>query len=438
MTTDGGSSLEGHAPIGSSSLVAGPSLASEAPLARPPGRALPLFGRASSDTAKPHVVHDEGAPVNARFAPRPRSAPITSRLVELKARIFCEGLRIDEVLWNDLAHPHHYRHKRAGLSQGRFFRLVDGDSSTAVNAPVLEPFVQKSKLHLERDEAGRYQVIDGDTLLCEAIPFAWPRWYDRDALDGTPMSMIVSAHCDTSLYSAIYQGGCDYWQNDKMCQFCAMKIDQKAKWRKVESIAEVCKAAIAENPAAEITLGGGTRLFPDKSARHKADAIEALKREVDIPVCVEMAAPDTDDWIDRLKDAGLGSILLNLELWNPEVRRRIMPGKADITRERYLDALGHAAKVLGSAQSSSQVIIGLEDVEDTIQAVRAIADVGAIPLPVVFRPLPGTVLEDIPTPPLDDVLRVFEETIAVMGKRGLDGENTRSGCALCGACSAHR
>jgi biotin synthase-like enzyme len=151
-----------------------------------------------------------------------------------------------------------------------------------------------------------------------------------------------------------------------------------------------------------------------------------------------MAAPDTDDWIDRLKDAGLGSILLNLELWNPEVRRRIMPGKADITRERYLDALGHAAKVLGSAQSSSQVIIGLEDVEDTIQAVRAIADVGAIPLPVVFRPLPGTVLEDIPTPPLDDVLRVFEETIAVMAKRGLDGENTRSGCALCGACSAHR
>ena len=162
------------------------------------------------------------------------------------------------------------------------------------------------------------------------------------------------------------------------------------------------------------------------------------QRAVDIPVCVEMAAPDTDDWIDRLKDAGLGSILLNLELWDPEVRRRVMPGKAAITRERYLEALGHAARVLGAHQSSSQVIIGLEPVENTLQAVRAIADVGAIPLPVVFRPLAGTQLEDVPTPPLGEVLQVFDEVLRVMGERGLAGESTRSGCALCGACSAHR
>jgi radical SAM protein (TIGR04043 family) len=307
-----------------------------------------------------------------------------------------------------------------------------------VNAPVLEPFVQRSRLHLERGDAGGFEVWDGEDVLAEAVPFAWPRWYDQETADGTPMSMVVSAHCDTSLYSAIYQGGCDYWQGDMMCQFCAMKVDQKSKWRKVEPIAEVCKAALAENAAAEITLGGGTRLGPDKSAKHKADAIAALRRAVDIPVCVEMAAPDTDDWIDRLKDAGLGSILLNLELWDPEVRRRVMPGKAAITRERYLEALGHAARVLGAHQSSSQVIIGLEPVENTLQAVRAIADVGAIPLPVVFRPLAGTQLEDVPTPPLGEVLQVFDEVLRVMGERGLAGESTRSGCALCGACSAHR
>lgn len=398
------------------------------------GRKLPMVQSAALPRVPPTEPREGSF---APFAPRPPSPEITSRLIELKARIFCEGLRIDDDLWPELDHAHHYRHKRAGLSQGRFFRLVDGAASTAVNAPVHEPFAKTSRIVLRRTETG-YRIDDGDEVLCEALPFAWPRWYDQECDDGTPMSLVVSAHCDTSLYSAIYQGGCDYWQDDMMCQFCAMKVDQKSKWRKVSTIAEVCKAAIAENPAAEITLGGGTRLTPDKSAKHKAAGIAELKKEVDIPVCVEMAAPDTDDWIDRLKDAGLGSILMNLELWDEDIRARVMPGKAAISRKRYLDALGYSAKVLGDAQVSSQIIVGLEPVECSLEAVRAVADVGAIPLPVVFRPLPGTGLAHIPTPALADVLAVFQETVAVMKKRELDGAKTRSGCALCGACSAHR
>ncbi|MEZ4408059.1 MAG: radical SAM protein [Polyangiales bacterium] len=363
--------------------------------------------------------------------------PINDRLMALKARVFCEGIRVDDDLWRELTDENHYRHKRAGLSQGRFFRLVDGAHSTAVNAPVREPFVARSSLHLEREEGG-YAVYAGDERLVTAHPFAWPRWYARETSDGAPMSSVVSAHCDTSLYTAIYQGGCDYWTGDQMCAFCAMKVDQKSKWRKVEAIIEVARVALEENPAAEITFGGGTRLTEDKGARHKSAAVAALKKAVPMPVCVEMAPPDTDDWIDRLVDAGLDAVLFNLELWNADLRARLMPGKAAITRERYLDALGYAVKKLGPSQVSSQVIVGLEPLADTLAAVRAIVDVGAIPLPVVFRPLPGTALADHPTPPVDDVLEVFRRTAEGMASSRLAGEDSRSGCASCGACSAHR
>lgn len=376
-------------------------------------------------------------PILERPPAPPAPAPITPHLLGVKAKVFCHGIRVRDELWRELTNEHHYRHKRAGLSQGRFFRVRDGAASTAVNAPVLEPFVQASPLHLER--AGRgYAVYEGDTLLAEAEPFAWPRWYGRETSAGKPMSMVVSAHCDTSLYTALYQGGCDYWQGDSMCAFCAMKIDQRAQWRPVEEIIEVARVALEENPAAEITFGGGTRLTPDKSARHKAAAIAELKRHLTMPVCVEMAAPDSDDWLALLKDSGLDAILLNLEIWDPDARRSLMPGKSAITRERYLDALGAAAKLFGPSQVSSQVIVGLEPIEDTLAALRAIADAGAIPLPVVFRPLPGTALADHPPPPVEDVLRVFEETLRLMGEKSLQGHETRAGCALCGACSAHR
>jgi radical SAM protein (TIGR04043 family) len=367
-------------------------------------------------------------------AAAPRTAP-TPRLLELKAKIFVHGIRIAPDLWADLGDENHYKHKRAGLSQGRFFRLDDGAAHTAVNAPVLEPFVQRSPLRLER-EADAYAIFEGEERLAACTPFAWPRWYRRNTAAGAPMSSVVSAHCDTSLYTAMYQAGCDYWQGDQMCAFCAMKIDQKAKWRSIESIIEVAKVALEENPAAEISFGGGTRLSEDKSARHKAEAIAAFKREVSMPVCVEMAAPDTDGWLDRLKDAGLDSILLNIELWGEAARRRIMPGKSAITRERYVEALAHAVKILGPNQASSQIIVGLEPVADTLSAARAVADVGALPMPVVFRPLPGTALEHHPTPPVDEVLRVFAETNEIVRAARLDGQEARSGCALCGACSA--
>ncbi len=153
-------------------------------------------------------------------------------------------------------------------------------------------------------------------------------------------------------------------------------------------------------------------------------------------VCVEMAAPDTDAWLDRLKDAGLDSILLNLELWDEDVRRTIMPGKSAISRERYLAALAYASKILGPNQASSQIIVGLEPMADTITAVRAVADAGAIPMPVVFRPLPGTSLAEHPTPSVEDVLLVFEAAHEAVRAAGLVSGAARSGCALCGACSA--
>jgi radical SAM protein (TIGR04043 family) len=367
----------------------------------------------------------------------PPPLPITPKLVELKAKIFCHGLRVPDDVWRDITHADHYRHKRAGVSQGRFFRLRDGLSYTTVNAPVLEPFVRRSPLHVVR-EGTRYRIHDRDQPLTPCEPMPWPKWYGKQTSGGTPMALVVSAHSSTSLYTAIYQGGCDYFHGGQECSFCSMKIDNKTEWRKIEPIIEVARAALEENPAAEMSFGGGTRLTPDKGAKHDIAAVRAFKKEVAMPVCVEMAPPDTDDWLDGLKDAGCDSLMLNLELWDRDVRARVMPGKSKITRERYLEALAYAVKLFGVHQVSSQVLIGLEPVESTLEGMEALADVGVIPLPTVFRPLNNTPLVSLATPRVEDVLRVFAANLEILRTRGLLAEQTRAGCALCGACSSHR
>ncbi len=306
-----------------------------------------------------------------------------------------------------------------------------------MNVPVLEPFVRSSSLELRRSPRG-YEICEGDEVLAPVQPFPWPRWYERSTSSAQPMCSVGSAHCDTSLYTAIFQNGCSWWTESDKCAFCAMKIDASSQWRRIEPIIEVVAVALEENPGAELSFGGGTTRSSDRSTKHKADAISSLKREVDLPVCVEIAPPDTDQWLDRLADAGCDSVLMNLELWNPQLRKQLMPGKSEITRERYLAACRHAAGVFGSSQVSSQIIVGLEPHTDTLEGIAALADAGAIPLPVVFRPLPGTPLEDHPEPEVEQVIEVFEFTEELLRGTALDGAETLSGCALCGACSAHR
>jgi len=365
------------------------------------------------------------------------TARITPRLSQLKAKLFCHGLRVPDDIWSDISDANHYKHKRAGVSNGRFFRLRDGLSFTVVNAPVLEPFVERSPLHLTK-EGVRYRIYEGDDVIADCEPVAWPRWYQKTTSTGVPMSLVVSAHSTGSLYTAIYQGGCDYFSGGNECQFCSMKIDNKTEWRKIEPIIEVAKAAQEENPDAEISFGGGTRLTPDKGAKHDIAAVRAFKKEVDMPVSVEMAPPDTDDWLTELRDAGCDSLMLNIELWDREVRRSLMPGKSRISRERYLSALEYGVRLFGANQVSSQVLIGLEPIESTLAAIDAIADAGAIPLPTVFRPLRNTPLVDRSPPSVEEVLRVFEHTVEAIHARGMLFDKTRAGCALCGACSAHR
>ncbi len=374
------------------------------------------------------------APTRDAASPSPR---ITPRLSLLKAKIFCHGLRVPDDIWAEITDENHYKHKRAGVSNGRFFRLRDGAASTVVNAPVLEPFVAESPLALARSGAS-FAIYEGDTRLADAEAIPWPRWYGRSTSNGTPMSLVVSAHALTSLYTAIYQGGCDYFSGGNECQFCSMKIDNKTEWRKIEPIIEVAKAAKEENPLSEISFGGGTRLTPDKGAKHDIAAIRAFKREVDMPVSVEMAPPDTDDWLLELRDAGCDSLMLNVELWDEDVRRSLMPGKSKISRDRYIAALRYAVSIFEPHQVSSQVLIGLEPLDRTLEAIDAIADAGAIPMPVVFRPLRNTPLVKTKPPTVEDALRAFERTTEAIHARGMLAEKTRAGCALCGACSAHR
>ena len=101
-----------------------------------------------------------------------------------------------------------------------------------------------------------------------------------------------------------------------------------------------------------------------------------------------------------MRDAGIDSLGMHLEAVTESVRARIMPGKAQVSVERYFKAFEAAVPVFGRGQVSTYILAGLGDSKEEILAIcERLVGVGVYPFVVPFVPIAGTPLESHPTPP---------------------------------------
>jgi radical SAM protein (TIGR04043 family) len=119
------------------------------------------------------------------------------------------------------------------------------------------------------------------------------------------------------------------------------------------------------------------------------------------------------------------------------VRRRIMPGKAQVSVERYFRAFEAAVPVFGRGQVSSYVLAGLGDTrEEILDACQRMIAIGVYPFVVPFVPISGTPLESHPTPSAAFMNALLGPLAEMLIAGGLKSADVKAGCAKCGACSA--
>ena len=158
-----------------------------------------------------------------------------------------------------------------------------------------------------------------------------------------------------------------------------------------------------------------------------------------MPIQAQCEPPDDDGWFERLKTAGVDALGMHLEAVTPDVRRRIMPGKAEVPVERYLEAFAAAVPVFGRGQVSTYILAGLGD------SVEAILEIGAKARRArrlsVRRSLRAD-LRHAARKPSDAELPDFMHAILkplwpmLLRESGLKATDIKAGCGKCGACSA--
>ncbi len=317
--------------------------------------------------------------------------------------------------------------------------LVDG---RPIMAPVHTASAFSSPYTALRPDANGESVIERHGMPVGKVRFpAQPRFYGLTTAEGVPYSKIAVLHGKDVLATTVLQTCIRYESRKKTCRFCAIGQSLAAGRTVAEKtpaqLAEVAKAAVELDGVKHMVMTTGTPNRTDRGAAVLADCARAIKAAIDLPIQGQCEPPDDDAWFQRMHDAGIDALGMHLEAVTPSVRAEIMPGKADVPVERYLEAFEAAVPIFGRGQVSTYILAGLGDSKDAILAMsEQLIERGVYPFVVPFVPIAGTPLEDHPSPSSAFMHALLQPLGRMLAEAGMTRDRIKAGCGRCGACSA--
>ncbi len=299
-----------------------------------------------------------------------------------------------------------------------------------------------SPYHLEENNGKLYIANSKDNFKTEIL-LRWktPKWYKDDLGDGTKNDgTFVQYEGDFTAIASI-STGCVYFDMGKPCAFCAIgkegKTSQEENEIRKKHLAQTLKLVAKDKKIKNINLTGGNTFAPDRGAYQYLPYIKAIRSvNKSVPIAIEMTPPEspvTKEVMENLKKAGATGIVINIEFWNDEIRAKLMPIKGLFTKEEYFKAYKDAVSVFGKNKVICGIIVGVEPLSETYNAIKEIAKIGVIPETYPFKPNDGSLMANYPKTPLETVITASLLANSYIQKYGFDVKQSE-GCIKCGAC----
>jgi len=331
----------------------------------------------------------------------------------------------------------------AGPTLGRYFRITP---EVLVNAPVRSGKIaeQFNSLKLIPTSGNRYQITNFEDISLEVELISLPLYYDETLRDGTPMTHIALVHGYDCLATTIIQH-CAYFNKGHECQFCSIPVSLEARntvlYKSPNQFLTVLKAATKEGRATHLTLTIGSPDRPDRGIDEYLDFVSHIRQHSDIPIHVQLEPPKPPTLLESLKTAGVDTVGIHLEIYDDTLRKRYCPGKFQhASYQEYLEAWRIAADLFGKGQVSSFILLGLGETPTQLhRGFQDTIETGAIPVPVPYRPNPGSHLEgQVPAyvKQLDQLIEVYLDCAQLLWEHQLDPSLHRAGCIRCTGCTA--
>jgi len=362
-----------------------------------------------------------------------RRAPLAppANFPEIVSELQALGMR-----WLDASGPGLSRAGGAGPSDHKAVMIAN----QTVMVPILNHASARSP-YAASVFGDRALLLKDDQPLLELSFPKKPHFYGRATAEGIPYWKIATLHGEDVLATTVLQTCIRYGNRATSCQFCAIGQSLAAKTtiaeKTPEQLAEVAQAAVELDGVRHLVMTTGTPRGLDRGAAVLANAARAIKAAVALPIQAQCEPPHDSAWFGRLADAGVDSLGLHLEAVSEPVRRRVIPGKAEVPVSAYLEAFSAAVAVFGRGQVSSYILAGLGDShQEILEMCRTLVALGVYPFVVPFVPIAGTPLAHHPTPDPAFMSSLLSDVSELLAAAGLRSSEIKAGCGRCGACSS--
>jgi hypothetical protein len=283
-----------------------------------------------------------------------------------------------------------------------------------VNAPIQAHnpnFVTAPAATLDVD--GNAYVVRSEWGDVEATPIPVPDYHAEVNDEGQPYTRYAITHSDRVRISPVE--GCAI-----ACKFCDLPYEYRYRTKTLRGLVASVARALHDSalPARHVLISGGLPKPPDYAwLREVWAAVPAAFPGTEIDV---MMVPAPDLLVpSELRAAGIAGLSINLEMWNPDLAARVMPSKARLGRQHWLDVIEDAVREFGPGRVRSLLLVGIEPLEDTLSAVEAVAARGCDPVLSPFRPDPSTPMRDQEPPSVDLLVESWERSMEIVARYGV-------------------
>jgi len=278
--------------------------------------------------------------------------------------------------------------------------------------------------------------------MCECPEYATievpdePDFLNRQVAGGKTVGEIFQFEFNGVISTTLF--GCELKNMKQACAFCRSAGYSGMKFS-LEQFREALEI-ITQNMEPSLVLNAGT--IPDEYSGYSliSPYVKAARDlnlgSISIELCPPKQPGTERQLVSWMKDDGVTSAQFNMELYDRNLRRILMPFKGTIPVSSYLRILGYSAETFGFGKASTVLLLGIEKAESVMRAAELVLGAGAIPSVEAFRPVPGSELENLePAFSVDEIVAIATEVAGkVLGALGKDALESREGCMKCGGC----
>lgn len=360
-----------------------------------------------------------------------------------KCLLLCRGVNITKDLENKCLKLNISLNKGrkggAGPAGGRYFSV----HNSVVNIPLYysdinpSPYnwidIDQNRNCTFTDSTGRYifetfQLID------------IPKYYSQISSDGIPYYKLGLIHSKDVFSTTICQKCC-HWEQGNQCKFCGIEYSLQSgatiETKSGQQLVEAIKAALEEDPnqVTHITLTAGTSKNQKKLIERYAEISNMLHTAYpNIPIHIQLEPVVEKEWFDLLKENGVATVGIHIEILDDNVRKEMCPGKSKISYETYKKAWKLGCETFGVNNISSFILIGYpEDKDIRASRLKEMVELGVVPFIVPVRYIPQNPYECPEVNPFE-LYDICYDVSKEMIKNNRDPFKNIAGCVPCGAC----